>query len=38
MYNSLPLIEKISIKNKVNKIIKAYKEFTLQKSVSNIHK
>ena len=35
-YNSLPLLEKIIIKNKANKLIKAYKLYTLKKSVSNI--
>ena len=35
-YNSLPLIEKISINKKVNKIIKAYKAFSLKKTVSII--
>ena len=34
-YNSLPLIEKIFIKNKVDRIIKAYKLFILKKSVRN---
>ena len=35
-YNSLPLTEKICINNKVNKIIKAYKTFSLKKTVSII--
>ena len=37
-YNSSPLIEKIMIKNQINKIINAYKLFTLKKSVvSNLN-
>ncbi len=32
-YNSSPLIEKIIIKNQINKIINAYKLFALKKSV-----
>ena len=34
MYNSLSLIEKITMKNKVNKIISAYKIFAKRKNVS----
>ena len=34
IYNSLSLLEKITIKNKINKIISAYKEFVKRKNVS----
>ena len=34
IYNSLSLLEKITIKNKINKIITAYKAFAKRKNVS----
>jgi hypothetical protein len=33
-YNKLPLIEKITIKNKINKIISAYRIYSKRKNVS----
>ena len=33
-YNKLPLIEKITIKNKINKIISAYRLYSKRKNVS----